>query len=84
MFNSDGCVRVEHFFGVPAESIFGGVKFSGSPPKAFSVGLRSVPSVPEFPLVLSAPYKRGVQRPRKGYGAKPHCYSRTFGGVYGG
>ena len=26
MFNSDECVRVEHFFGVPAESIFGGVK----------------------------------------------------------
>ena len=26
MFNSDRCVRVEHFFGVPAESIFGGVK----------------------------------------------------------
>ncbi len=26
MFNSYRCVRVEHFFGVPAESIFGGVK----------------------------------------------------------
>ena len=26
MFNSDRFVRVEHFFGVPAESIFGGVK----------------------------------------------------------